>query len=178
MRKIMYLLVILFLFGTGFMNLDGNDWKPVELPSFLSGEIGERILPIEEWEEILIGEWSFKANLGDKIWKGTAIYAADKTFVKKLLITKQTGKDEYKSGGTFRGSWYMENGILYEVKEKCVFFPVYEICEELGDTLSYGKLDSDLWEYEISYFNKRKIEIRGKHLSETGSNIYRFSRMN
>ena len=177
MRKVIYLVVILFCFGTGFMNLDSNDWKPVELPGYLSGDEGGRVLPIENWEENLVGEWDFYARIGTSTWQGKAIYNADKAFVKKLSYTFEKGGDEYKSGGTFRGTWSMENEILYEVKKTCNFSPAYEVCNSLGDTIAYGKLDSDLWEYEVPYFNEEKIEIRGRHLSGTGEIIYRFTRI-
>ena len=84
MRKIIYIALIGFLFATGFMNLEGNNWQPVELPSFITGDTEEKILSFQEWKNIMIGTWDFTTNMNSELFTGTVTYNPDGNFVRKI----------------------------------------------------------------------------------------------
>lgn len=179
MQRFIYSAVVLFLFGTGFLNLDGNEWNPVDVPSFLSGETGERVLSSEEWEDILVGEWEFVSDFGYITYKGKVTYDAKGTFVRKISYLDDSNEYPVRSGGTVRGTWSKntDSDTWLELSEKCTFSNIEEsLCATFSEA-NYGEIESDIWDYRVVYFNHSKIVIRAEHLSGEGSRVYRFDRI-
>lgn len=179
MRKIIYIGFVGFLFVMGFLNLDGNDWKPVELPEFTTSffETGERILPKEKWEENLTGTWEYTTQINQVLFKGTISYNPDKTFVRKGSYRWKTKDEDIKSGGTVRGIWgASDNNTWFEKIEKCKFEPNQNVCDYYTGTITYGAVDSDIWDYKVIYFNASRIEIRAEHLAGDDYQVFKFTR--
>jgi hypothetical protein len=180
MSKVIYLVFVLFCFGTGFMNLENNEWNPVELPSFITFETGERILPVEEWSSILIGEWKFNTDYSEYRYSGTATYYEDSTFVRKISYKDESGNNVIKCGGTVRGKWSVseDKNVWTEMSENCGFSDLEEDLCNIFFHVEYGEVESDTEDYEIIYFNHSQIEIRVKYLSGNGGYRYRLTKVN
>ena len=115
MRKIIYLGLVGFLFITGFLNLDGNDWKPVALPKFTNNffENEERILPSEEWRKVLVGKWDYLEIYNDEfingVFKGTVLFNSDSTYTKVFnFIGRINQGHEVDVSGSSSGTWEMQ----------------------------------------------------------------------
>lgn len=180
MRRFIYIGIILAFFGVGFTNLESNEWTPSELP-FASNS--EKVLPQELWHDILIGKWDFITVFPDNmIYKGTANYNKDSTFIRKLNYTLKTDKADYKAGGTVRGRWQVyaaldePNPMWRESSSDCNIQPEsYSLCKRF-ESVSYGKLNLDTETHEVLYFNYNRIEIVSTSLATGKRSIYRFTR--
>ncbi|GAB5552879.1 MAG: hypothetical protein Sapg2KO_24700 [Saprospiraceae bacterium] len=180
MRKFIYIAIILAFLAVGFTNLESNEWRPTELP--VRSNI-EKVLPEEEWNNILIGEWDFITVFPtSEIYKGKVIYNRDSTFVRKVSYSKKTESGKLKAGGTVRGTWQVntaqDEGFSnwHESSSNCNIQPVsYALCNGFKNVL-YGNVSSDIKDYEVLYFNHDRIEIICTSLATDEIITYRFTR--
>lgn len=180
MRTIIYFGVVGFFLVSAFLNLDGNDWQPVELPKVVTSlfESGEKILPSEEWEEILIGKWEFlTSSSSSKKYEGTVIFNDDKSFVRKVSYSIGTNPKR-TAGGTIRGTWEVKGDMWIEKVSECNIIPEYlSVCEAFEPLTIYGEKESDYFDYSISYFNQDRVVIVRRDLSDNDKVIFKFDRM-
>jgi hypothetical protein len=175
MRTIIYIGLVGFLFISGFFSLKSNDWEVRELPSFLEvGSSVDRVLPFEDWESNLIGNWKLKVSFVNSTWKGKISYNEDKTFVQRLSYESES----FKSGGTIRGRWQMnEDGTWTEFNEECNFSNKSELlCSWFGDEDLYGLKEDATHDFTVPYFNHDRIEIRSESLADGSISIWKFTR--
>ena len=186
MRKLIYIAVVGFFFVIGFLNLERNEWYPAELPDL---QIGEKILPKEEWKDILIGKWDYvhiyKDKFIDATTKGTVLFNLDSTFTKTFSFIGTIHKDEFDINGSLTGKWeiveesecWMEepdpDNVISSISDEykyhkiTLFTSFFKFCEQ----------SSDLWKDKVIYFNHSRIEIRSEHLGEEPDRVYRLIRV-
>lgn len=184
MRKIIYIGFVGFLFVMGFLNLDGNDWEPVELPKFANNlfESGERIIPIEEWRDNLTGRWKFKTVMGKTSWKGEVVYRPDSTFERKITYKQKLKNKTERAGGTVKGKWSIseDNNSWLEIAkgEDCKILPEqYNVCSDFVGSVYYGESEHPVWVHELVRFNQEEIEIRSLWLGNDETRITKFTRV-
>lgn len=181
MRTVIYFILILVLFGSGAYNLIGNEGRPSELPFFFEDTSEPRILPNDEWEKVLVGEWEFKTSFASRVLKGTVSYNPDKTFIRRLSYKEGYGDGLIQAGGTVKGTWEVNlNRTWVENANYCNIQPTnqYDVCRLFfNQPVIYGEREEDTWIFELRYFNNSKIVFQAKALSGDGVQNYIFTRI-
>lgn len=181
MKSGIYFILILFLFGSGAYNLIKNDGKPTELPFSLEDTSEPKILPNDEWETVMLGEWDFRTTFRSRVFKGTVTYNPDNTFMRKVSFKEGSGKSLVQAGGTLKGTWKVNPDRTWvENADYCNIQPTneYDVCGIFFDEpVTYGEAESDTWLFELRYFNNSKIVFQAKSLADDDLRTYSFSRI-
>lgn len=204
MRTIIYFLIVIGLFGMGVYNLIDNDGRPVKLPfdngdsfAFGSSFFGdEAIPPVEEWKDILTGEWEFRNQVNNEKWyavfEGTVTYSSNGKFVKYVThkaYSRSGNKNYFTEGGSISGTWEINNDSTWMEKiQKCNISRNFakndknndfDSCTEYFPEKSrkyYGTKNQELSKLSLKKFNKNRIEIVSKNYTNGMNDTYKFFR--
>lgn len=199
--------VLSFFVSGGWLMINKDASAPYEIP-YLSGAsleaisdgslITTKIAPVEEWEDILIGKWSysFVEPYGQLVYtmQGEVEFKEDGTFFKYITWRHFGSKYSFEkndpkivAGGSYSGTWEMDNEIWKEKRLKCKITKTHndargdlDVCGvfyKLNEAKIYGQFNDEENKSKVTHFNRDNIIIESKSFATGETNKYFFKRL-